>query len=71
LTTQHKEQKSRSKAARDLLKQANCGEITVEGRTVKVKIAPCGMLYGMGRDKNMRINPLDVLPHAALEVASM
>jgi hypothetical protein len=71
LTTQHKEQKSRSKAARDLLKQANCGEIIVEGRTVKVKIAPCGMLYGMGRDKSMRINPLDVVPPSVAEVVNM
>lgn len=61
LTNQkRREQQGRAKAARKLLKQADCGEITIEGRTVKVKISPCGMLYGMGKDKNLRINPYDV-----------
>jgi hypothetical protein len=66
---QRKEQQGRAKAARELLKNANCGEIVVDGKSVKVKLAPCGMLYGMGKNKNMRINPFDVvLPAVAEEI---
>jgi hypothetical protein len=61
----HKEQQGRFKAAKKLLKEANCGEITVEGKTVKVRVAACGMLYGMGKNRSLRINPLDVQMPAA------
>ncbi len=67
---QHGAQKGRLKAAKKLLNNADCGEIVVNGKTVKVRVGLGGMLTGMGQDKYIRINPFDVSPPAVAEVVN-